>query len=282
MQEKKKAGRKRGPRGPTTPEERAKRKAPRSFIDEFKHDGKLPVLDAVEAAISKNSVIPDDERRSLTYLRMQARFAFVTDLNMISVAQLSQDPRFSHLGADILTKWSQEDIWAYHRENFLKQAQEKFLEKASEITIKQRLADLPILRQVSDKILAKLLPAPHEFVPLEYHDRRMGYITVCRICGNPQAGCGDPFFGVDGDKLVNALAKLQDLMMLMERTVIERVLIRPDDKRPSPLQEFTADKEKFGEISNISPDEARAAAHAILRLRNSQPAPVVIDGQKGE
>jgi hypothetical protein len=238
----------------------------------FPHPGTLPIADVIEKAVQmlpSSALIPDQKSRA--YLRWFAGLFYSSDLNAISIVQMSKHPLFQSVGYAQLSKWSSDDKWAEQREALFSRVQMQLQERVADEIVQKRVRELGELKRVSQKVLAKLLPEPHTFDPMVMYVKDNPH-KVCRVCGNPEPGCNDPFWGVTGDKLVMAMSKLMELMLTLEGVVLSK-MVKPEQ---------TATSDPTAALEGVLSDaDARVAAHAVLRRRNA-PAADSEDGGEGD
>lgn len=248
------------PKAPPAPPKKKGR--PKTEDVKFPHPGTTPMVEIIERAVAMlppGAMIPDQKSRA--YLRWFAGLFYSSDLNNVSIAQMSRHALFKDVGYDQLAKWSSIDGWADQRAALLARVQSQLQERVANDIVQKRVSELGKLKEVSQKLLSKLLPEPHDFKDHIVYTRQGDPMHVCEVCGHPKPGCGDPFWGVPGDKLVTALAKLMELMLQLEGIVLEKMTdVRLEGKKHEgdvPLEGALTD------------DEAREAAHAVLRRRNA-------------
>lgn len=230
----------------------------------FPHPGVvLGPADAEDEKAMRARLADADESRAA--LRLKARIAYTTDVNQISVAQLAELPEFSAVGLAQLQKWCWADGWHDERLRFLADLQKRMELAISDEVTRQRLSYLRALKPVLESALNKF--KPHAFVqnPLDPKDDR------CTSCGRLRGyRHEDPFYGVDADKIVNSIVKLVEIDLSLSEVVARSVAGNATEEKKEDGRDGSPPL--TGTVTN---EEARLAAHAILRKRR---AAIVVRG----
>lgn len=224
---------------------------------------RVPVVDAaLHEAVSEAGI------------RYKARMAFVTDVNQGSLADLAAQPEYAHLTLDVLRRWAASEKWTQERAAFLTRMAQRIEDTIADQLTERRVSMLKKLETITDKAMEVFSP----------HDYNLGMphaaddVEVCCVCGRPKPGHGNYFFGVSGDKVIMAVAKLYTL----ESDITDRLaqLVARKSTSPSgpkslssgapdvlPPETKGTGLDAMAFEADLTPAEARAAAHAILRVR---------------
>lgn len=264
---------------------------PRGNRKKVRPSGAFGIADAVDAAIMQaNPTLPEEKSRG--YLRMLAMWNYTTDLARCSVKDLSMHPLFSGIPYETLETWSKADKWRDKREETLTKWSNHLTDTIGSKLVQQRLEEIGKLREVKTRVLERLI-ITHKFEALvtqealndaaiaaEEHEKRKAAAKkagrpepdaprpaktshLCKHCGRMDIGHDDPFWGVKGDALVNAYAKLVEL----EFEIAERVMGVLGVQSGAQNVATTGNRDDDVLTQTITKEEALAAAHAVIRQR---------------
>lgn len=215
-------------------------------------------VEKLAAGLPLDSIALDAPGRARQIQRLAAEIHFTTDLNACSLADLHDHPLFHDIPLKTLQDWAVDGGWLAKREAVIERWRKQIEDRIGEQLVKQRLAAVQELTCIRTAILWRLKPADHEFAPSGK------YKNVCMTCKRSVLTHDDPFFGVPGDRLVSALARLVEIEFQLSDVVL-RYVSNEDGKEmggPSGVPALATPK--------ISAEEARVAAHAVLAQRYAE------------
>lgn len=218
-----------------------------------------------------------DADASYANLRWQAKLAYTTDINQCTIADVAKMKQFEGVGLEQLRKWCWVDGWQDERVRFLADLQKRMeLAIADEVT-RQRLSYLRAIRPAVESALKKFVGHPFEPFQKEPEPepgkgeadakakaKQGKKPPVCKVCGRWELGHDDPFFGLEGDRVVNSLVKLVELDLTLSEVVARAVSGSTTDRKG---QDGTDGNPPLA--ASVTSEEARLAAHAILRKRRA-------------
>jgi len=249
------------PQAPPAPKKKGR---PKKEDVKFKHPG--VVMEPGSGETNKEMLARIfDAKESRAQLRWKARLAFTTDVNQITVAQLAQLPAFKAVGLAQLQKWGWTDGWQDERARFLLDLQRRMELAISDEVTRQRLSYLRAIKPAVEAALKRFTAHPFQsYQGAEVTPKNKKGLPICHVCGRFELGHEDPFFGIDGDRVVNSLVKLVDLDLALSEVVVRSVTAT------ASLEGKVHDGTDGPPITaNVTTEEARLAAHAILRKRRS-------------
>lgn len=215
---------------------------------------------------------PDDDsgivEMSRHTLRDMAGQHYVFNVNGTTLEAMMQHPLFGTVPRGTISKWAATDGWVEQRKEFLEKWQKVVEEKIGQKFVKERMRTVEVITRIRDRLVERLKGEDHEYVPGGLKDFGGSEpIPVCNQCQKTYTQ-HDPFFGVSGDKLVAALAKLVELEFSLSEVVLQHTFAPP-----------LAGAEGAGAIGAgprqlprpvLTTEEAHAAAKAILDRRRKE------------
>lgn len=240
---------------------RAKRKHP--------HPGSA----TLKATLNAAAAAAVDAPPSSASLRWRAGVYYTTDLNLCTTADMIEMPEFATSSLDQLQKWAVLDGWTSDRKAFLERVQKKIELAITDKVVQRRLELLDKIRPVLDVAVGTF--TPHDYIYGDV-DEKKTWKDRCAVCGRPKIGHDNPFYGEAGSQRVNAIAKLIDIDLALSESVVQTIAIAGTARNAEGNPQNGSHGDHPPLSSSLTAEEARIAAHAVIRQRRAKtlgPAP---------
>lgn len=247
----------------TEPAKPKKKGAPKKADRKNPHPG-VDALDAVVASSAKALVA---EVPANAQLRWRAKMFYVHDLNQISTTDMAALPEFAKVGYEQIKKWCMNDGWVEERQQFLEKVRSKVELAVTDAVVQRHLALHQKIQPLIEKAVEKF--APHHYTPIADADEKATWKTQCAVCGRKKLGHDNPFYGEPATQVVNALSRLVDMDLALTTVVTKATAARAAASAEGTSTNAGHDADHPPIDSNVTTEEARVAAHAILRKRRA-------------
>lgn len=213
-----------------------KKKAPPKKKPGPKPTPKPPVAD-VEALVRQLPAIPEGKVQGLDWIREECKLIYTLSVEKVSLQDLCNHPRFKgQVSLKALQDWCQKESWVELRRQTAESWRVSVTEATGRELIEARREWLGNLKVLGKHIFDQLLPDKKGKFQLEAQSY---------------------------ESMAQAFVKVVGLLDTMTQNSLDDVLPEP----PQNVQASATEKSEVALKPDLTPEEARAGAHAILKLR---------------